>query len=41
MAAFDGIPTGEIAVNLGETIMAVKETIDAALEKLAHASHES
>ena len=41
MAAFDGIPTGEIAVNLGETVMAVKETIDAALEKLANASHET
>jgi RNA polymerase sigma-70 factor (ECF subfamily) len=41
MACFDGIPTGEIATNLGETVVAVKETIDAALTKLSQVSHES
>jgi len=41
MACFDGIPTGEIATNLGETVVAVKETINAALTKLSQVSHES
>jgi RNA polymerase sigma-70 factor (ECF subfamily) len=41
MACFDGIPVGEIAVNLGETVMAIKDAVDATLEKLAKVSHES
>jgi RNA polymerase sigma-70 factor (ECF subfamily) len=41
MACFDGIPAGEIAVSLGETVVAVKETINAALRKLTTAVHES
>ena len=41
MASFRGIPVGEIAANLGETVMAVKESIDDTLEKLSKASHES
>jgi RNA polymerase sigma factor (sigma-70 family) len=41
MACFDGIQAGEIAMNLGETLMAVNETIDAALRKLSTADHES
>jgi RNA polymerase sigma-70 factor (ECF subfamily) len=37
MAAFDGIPAAEIALHLGETVLAVKSTVDKALEKLAFA----
>jgi RNA polymerase sigma-70 factor (ECF subfamily) len=35
MACFDGIPVNEIAVSLGEPLMAIKKTIDAALQKLS------
>jgi DNA-directed RNA polymerase specialized sigma24 family protein len=35
MACFDGKPPNEIAPQLGVTLMAVKETIDAALRKLS------
>jgi len=40
MACFDGIPASEIAVNLGDTVMAVKETIEEALQKLWAAQQE-
>jgi len=40
MASFDGMPPNEIALNLGETLIAVKEAIRSACAKLAAAERE-
>jgi RNA polymerase sigma-70 factor (ECF subfamily) len=41
MACFDGISTSAIAINSGETVAIVKETIDGALGKLLQVDHQS
>ncbi len=41
MASFAGMPLGDIAVHLGESITAVRETVTNILSKLAEAGHES
>ncbi len=40
MACFDGMSTNEIALNLGEPLAVIKETVKGALSKLSAAGHE-
>jgi len=39
MACFYGLPPSEIAANLGEPLLAVREAIDSSLKKLSAAGH--